>query len=957
MVEPAIVGASLNCLLNTFKELCGNGVGRLNRIEQDVDSIRTGLSRSNAILRDFDAREDEISDESNQTEDIQQLRVASFRAADALEGYSNQLAGEDGGSDFCGVFKSIKNLKSQIEFASEIKHARLSLSTLLDGLERQLAGRSNSNVRELRPCPGTWRSLREDALLLEEDDLVGIEAPREKLITWLLSDDSKLKVISVVGMGGMGKTTLVKKVYDDVSLLNHFTYHVWTTISESFKMDELLRDIIRQIHAESRLPVPHGVETMGSTKLKKMVKDSLRSCSYLLVLDDVWSIEAWIAIQNTLPRGNGNRVVLTTRDANIAPPACQDYDGEIHTMDKLSKEESKRLLCRKAFQDGNCPPLLDQIVDSILKKCDGLPLAIYTIGAFLSTKEVTNAHEWEMVNSSLGFELRVNNQFDFMKKILSLSYSELPESLKSCFLYFSIIPEDYTIEYSRLTRLWMAEEFVLAIEGKTAEEVAEKNFKMLQARNLIQAAETTSDGRVKTCRIHDILHQICILKSKDQRFAAIHKDGDADWPDNVRRLSIHNTLQNVEQIRNNSHIRALFVFGLGGSPSKATMHALLHENHRMVRLLDLQAAPLKLFPREITNLVHLRYLNLRLTMVKAIPSSICKLKNLETLDLKHAHVSKLPASIVELQKLRVLLVYRYDQIESYTQFNYKYGFRPPDNIGKLRSLQKLCFLEANQGRHILTELGNLGQLRRLGVIKLKEKDGKALCSSIKKLSQLRALSVTSENEEEIIDLSDLQPLPDSPLQCLERLQRLYLTGRLTELPRWLPKVTSLVRLTLKGSRLKDAPISELQLLPELVHLELLQVYNGNKLHFQGGGFTKLKVLGLDKFDELESIEVDEGSMPNLEKLIIQRCNRLKKVPLGIQYLTNIKGLELFDMPPELITSLRPGNPGSEDWKTIAHIAQVYSANWKDKGWESQSLGSGLNERENSLNVPISHCWK
>ncbi|OMO69202.1 Disease resistance protein [Corchorus olitorius] len=949
-VEATIIGVLLNHSLQILTLLCGIEPVKRGNIEEDVQAVRRDLRRLEAILRNYnDAREENI--QHPQMDDIEQLILASFTAADALEGYGYyQLSREnDDNVMLCRYFKSIKNLKSQLEITSGVKHARATVSAELSAIDKQ----GNINQRDQLPydLDNIWKSLKEDALLKKEDDLVGIEAPRKKLMALLLEDDSRLKVISVVGMGGRGKTTLVKKVFDDVSIKNSFTYNVWTTISQSFKMDELLKDIIRQIYTGNRQAVPPEVETMKSSDLKKMVHDSLSPSSYLLILDDVWSRNAWNAIQQALPKGDRSRIVLTTRDITVAPAACQEFDAKIHRMDKLSDKESKRLFLRKAFKDGKCPPHLEETVESILKKCDGLPLAINTIGGFLRKKGRT-LHEWEKANSSLGFELRMDEEFEFMRRILSVSYSELPDELKSCFLYLSMFPEDYTIEYNRLIRLWMAEKFIQPIEEKTVEEVAEEYFTILLNRNLIQAAETTSDGRVKTCRVHDILHKICILKSRDQKFAAIHKEGDAAWPDKFRRLSIHNTLQNVNQIKKNSHLRALFVFGLVDSPSKATLHELLFKNHSMIRLLDLQAAPLiKQFPREITKLVHLRYLSLRLTKVGVIPSCISKLKNLETLDLKHALVTKLPASIVKLQNLRVLLVYRYDQIEYYTHFHYKYGFKPPNNIGKLRSLQKLCFLEATQGKHMLIELGKLSQLRRLGVTKLGEEDGKALCSSIKKLSQLRALSITSKDEEEIIDLPAEQLYQDSRLRCLQHLQRLYLTGPLRELPKWVPMVNSLVRLSLKGSRLTNLPLADLQDLPELLHLELLQVYNGKKLHFQNGGFRKLKVLGLDKFDELETIKVDKGAMPSLEKLIIQRCTKLRKVPKGIQHLKSVKVFELFDMHEELIERLRPGNPDSENWK-ISHISQVYSTNW-NKGWESQSLGK-LNERESFRR---NHCWK
>lgn len=319
------------------------------------------------------------------------------------------------------------------------------------------------------------------------------------------------------------------------------------------------------------------------------------------------------------------------------------------------------------------------------------------------------------------------------------------------------------------------------------------------------------------------------------------------------------------------------------------------------------------------------------TKVSRVPSYIGQLQHLETLDLKHTYVTELPDEILKLQRLRHLLVYRYEY-ESYAHFHSKNGFKALEKIGQLQSLQKLCFVEANHGNgSIMIELGKLTKLRRLGVVKLRREDGKSLCSSIENLRNLRALSLLSVEEDEILDLEHLFSPP--PL-----LQRLFLTGRLETLPHWIPNLESLVRVHLKWSRLKCDPLESLQVLPNLVHLELLQVYEGDTLCFKVGGFKKLKLLGIDKFDELRCVEVEVGALPRVEKLSIQRCKLLEKAPLGIEHLTKLKVLEFFDMPRELIQTLLSDEQGGDYWR-VAHIPEVYSTYWRDGGWEVYSLES------------------
>ncbi|KAE8732223.1 hypothetical protein F3Y22_tig00002237pilonHSYRG00910 [Hibiscus syriacus] len=208
------------------------------------------------------------------------------------------------------------------------------------------------------------------------------------------------------------------------------------------------------------------------------------------------------------------------------------------------------------------------------------------------------------------------------------------------------------------------------------------------------------------------------------------------------------------------------------------LHKLFPGGFKLLAVLDMQATPIIRFPIDIVNLYYLKYLNLRETKVRVVPRFMGMLHKLETLDLKHAYVTELPVEILQLRRPRHLLVYRYE-FESYDYFHLKYGFKGLEGIGDLQSLQKLCLIEIDQGNVISTELGKLTQLRRLGITKLKKEDGKKLCSSIEKLTCLRAFSLIWIEENELINVQHLVSPP--PL-----LQRLYLRGRLESMPHWIP---------------------------------------------------------------------------------------------------------------------------------------------------------------------------
>ncbi|KAJ7003711.1 disease resistance protein RPM1-like [Populus alba x Populus x berolinensis] len=652
-------------------------------------SVNLLLSKLAQILEEEGQLLTGIRTEAEYISDELEFMKAFLRVADAMEERDPRLEVlvKKRGFDYS------VNLRARHQIASRIRAIKSRVIGISEAHRRYLIrnnimgqGSTFSSISRLES--------QGDGLLLEEADLVGIEKPKRQLIEWLLERKSGREVVSVVGMGGLGKSTLK--------------------------------------------PGPKGVDSMDYDKLRTVINKFLQQKKYLIVLDDVWHTSAWGAFQHALPNNN-----------------C---------------EESWILFCKKIFQSNTCPPHLKNVSETILGRCEGLPLAIVSISGVLAAKDKNKIDEWEMVHRSLGAGFENNDTLMSTRKILSLSYSDLPYYLKSCLLYFSIFPAGNPIERMKLIRLWIAEGFAEGKEGMTLEEVADDYLNELIKRSLVRVVEATSVGRVKTCRIHDLLREIMITKAKDQDFVAIVKEEGMMWSEKVRRVSIHKAVPSIQRRHVASRLRSVLIFWGADSCPDSPAPILSFGHLRLLNVLDLEGAPLKEFPSKVSSLFLLKYLSLRNTNVNSIPRSISKLLNLETLDLKQTQVSELPVEILKLRKLRHLLVYRYD-IDSDDRIHTKYGFQPPPQIGSLQSLQKLCFVEANQGRDLLLELGRLNQLRRLGIVKFRKEHGKALCSSVTKLTDLRALSITSVTDSEFIDLEYLSNPP-------RFLQRLYLTGPL-----------------------------------------------------------------------------------------------------------------------------------------------------------------------------------
>ncbi|GFS43061.1 hypothetical protein Acr_00g0083350 [Actinidia rufa] len=358
--------------------------------------------------------------------------------------------------------------------------------------------------------------------------------------------------------------------------------------------------------------------------------------------------------------------------------------------------------------------------------------------------------------------------------------------------------------------------------------------------------------------------------------------------------------------------RALFMFE-SETPTPYRHKLDIPSNMQLLKVLHLEGVSnLDTFPSEITGLLLLTYLCLSHTRIKTIPKALGNLRDLETLDLKQTFVTKIPKKITKLGKLRHLLVHDYN-LSGYESFDTVKGFEISKKISRLTNLQKLSFVKAN--KHLISNLGHLTQLRKLGIIDLSEAEGPILCNAIQVLQNLQSLNVTSLHKEEYLNLQEINKPP--PL-----LQRLCLKGRLQKMPGWISKLHDLVRIRLKWSRLTHDPIPILQDLPNLLELQLLDAYTGTQLNFDAGKFQKLKILEFEQLEELEMVMLKSGSMPGLQKLTIRRCDNLKRVPIGIENLTHLKELDLYDKPHYFVSPLQKN--GGALRHLVCHIPTIHS---------------------------------
>ncbi|XP_052113207.1 putative disease resistance RPP13-like protein 1 isoform X3 [Arachis duranensis] len=883
LVGGAFLSSFLNVLFDRLSDPEIINMMRGKKVDQKLlQRMKTILNVVEAVLNDAEKKQITDSAVKRWLEDLQD---AVYDADDLLDEVATKAATQkDPPGNFLSRFLNLQD-REMVTRIEEIIARLEDIAKHKDIFHLEKIAAKNMSGR----IPST-------SLVKKSDIFVGRDKERDAIVNLLLDDayNGELSVIPIVGMGGIGKTTLAKLVYNDDKVQQKFNVKAWVCVGEEeFDVLKVTKIVIEKTCSPC---YSNDLDTA-----QNHLKNGLAGKNFLVVLDDVWSSnrERWESFLTPFECGSeGGKILVTTRLDTVAS-VVKTKHNEAHNLSLLDEEQCWSVFANRAwgpteFRDHSA---LEEIGRIIVKKCKGLPLAAQTVGGLLSGKD--NEKDWNDVLNSEFWEL--SEEDSGILPALRISYYHLPSYLKRCFVYCSLYPKDFEFDRDELTLLWMAEGLLLEPKsGNTLEEIGYEYFDDLVSRSFFQHSNSAKNSFV----MHDLMHDLAKFYAGKFFSSILELKNAAKHDTKTRHLSCahknddDSLMKIMEACNRLKHVRTLLQLNLHKGHGtregdRVSVPCDLLEQLKCLRVLSFKffSDDENLLHRSIGELIHLRYLDLSYTSIVTLPESLSFLYNLQTLKLKLCrNLKKLPRNMQNLVKLHHLDIGGTDLEEM------------PKKMSKLKDLQFLSFYIA--GKHEENGIGELGELAHLHgsfcIEKLEnvKNSGEASNARMDEKIHLNALylrwSCSSFEESEVCDshtekdvLEKLRPHKD--------LKELFIWDyRGTMFPDWVGQswYHNMTELELSGCR-NCWVLPSLGQLPSLMTLkisecDMVKMIGGtfNKgdatHHHQQTPFPSLKYLSfyyMSCWEEWESYECDEDDapFPQLEHLLIANCPKLRGV--------------------------------------------------------------------------------
>ncbi|KAJ8759540.1 hypothetical protein K2173_007160 [Erythroxylum novogranatense] len=847
--------------------------GRQKLSDHLLQKLKTAMNSVRGVLDD--AEEKEITKPAVK-QWLDDLKNAFFQADDFLDEIDYEATRLELEAESRSITDEVRKfLRSRKSFKKGLKERLMEILETIEDLVNQ------KDMLGLREIIGGGQSTQRTPTtsVVETSSIFGRERDQEAIMEVLLSDDvnrsNNLSIISIVGLGGIGKTTLAQLIYRDERVRNRFDVRGWVCVSEEFDIPRITRDIVKEV-----AQMACDDKTLNQIQIE--LEEKLKEKRFLLVLDDVWneSVNYWDQLLKPLKSGApGSKIIITTRNDGVA--AAVSF-STIFRLDVLASTECWQLFCKHAFEDENCGdyPHLEEIGKEIVKRCEGLPLVVKVMGGILRSKR--NVKDWENV-------LR-NDLWKFSKDdvlpVLRLSYRYLPSHLKQCFAYCSIFPKDYMFKKEQLILLWMAEGFLIEQEGnETMEEVGEEYFEELVSRSFFQHVNNSFV-------MHDLINDLARVVAGDFCFRFENQEICRTF-ERLRYFSFAAVKQesSSRQLSSifKSHLLRTFLLMSNTEWELQEMIPDLFLNQQRLRVLSLsQCWNVVKFPSSISHLVHLRYLDLSSTSIQSLPECFCSFYNLQTLKLTCCvNLAKLPTEMGRLINMRYLDIQgtklqEMPHLQTLTDFFV--GKREGCGVKELGSLQHLG------GTLRIHNLQNVVNAKDALEAKIKFK------KNLKKLELYWKGGADDSHHQKAV-LDGLQPHTE-----IEGISVIGYGG--TSFPNWLADSSFIKLNSLKLEGCKYC--SSLSPVGQMSYLKYLEVRGFNEVRVIDSDFYGRCVSAVKPFQSLETIsfedmlqwqewrpygrvgESESGAFPCLKQLCVMNCPNLKgTLPSHLPSLTKL----------------------------------------------------------------------
>ncbi|PHT39462.1 hypothetical protein CQW23_23035 [Capsicum baccatum] len=819
--------------------------------EDSANELLGELNRLKAFLQD--AAKYRQSNSEQWKNFVKEVQVMVYEA----EGLIDKLMVEMKLHQKKNKFEQIVDLKYHKTLKDLVEDIKAILGKVKKIREANLQAFQAKPILDYQPeivAPGTQDTL------LEENKVVGFDEEAKVVIKRLVKGTKDLDVIPVVGLPGLGKTTLAIKISKDPQVSYDFFLTIWVSVGPQSKLKGVFLSILKAFKKQTT-----EYQDMDVKELPKIICEFIdKGGKCLIVLDDVWTTDVVDAVMNVFPeKSKGHRIMITTRDGRIGRYA----NANPHMLKFLEMEESFQLLVNRVFGSNirRCPEELIEHGESIAKQCFGVPLAVVVIAGALRGR--TSKSDWKMVEDNVKHLINKDDDPKSCLKFVEMSYVYLPEEMKACFLYCGAFPQGFEIPAWKLIRLWISEGLINSNLTGSPEDIAEYYLNDLINRNLVIVVQKRANGQVKTCRIHDMLHQFCKIEANNEGLfhEVCEKTDQAGLSipdlDSSRHLCIPLSLLKafISTEPYAEHVRSFLCFSTKQKESeKLSNIQQLHKAFPLVRVLDVESLEFS-FSKYFRELYHLRYISISVES-SVLPTFFGKFWNLQTLIIyTKASTIEIKAEIWNMLRLRHVHTNVPAKLPSSTTHTV-------DESSRLQTLSKVAPESCREDA--LARACNLRKLTIQG-----------------KMADFLEINMGGFNNFQ-------------KLKCLEQLKLLNdnvdrsMSGVL-HLPPAFPKfLCKLKKLTLSNTRFAWSEASRLGQLECLEVLKLKEnAFSGTTWDSEIGGFNQLKVLWIERAD-LKTWKVANLQFQRLQCLVVKSCDELEAVPIELADVRTLQEMTL-----------------------------------------------------------------